>query len=220
LANKLVHLASAYKSSTYFFTLDLHYRDSLSFDVGKHNDTMKSYFNLQKILLLTIIFVLSACSSLVPKEHLIPKEKLTTTLQNKFPILHQEAGGLFNILIESPQLNLIPEQNRLSIKAHYIANATILELTGDFAFSGKLKYDAEKRDIFLSDAKFDSLQLAGGFLDEKIRNKLNVKISEFAQQTPIYTFKPDELTFLGTQLEISSIDVVNDGILLKLHPLK
>jgi hypothetical protein len=173
---------------------------------------------LKKLLLpIIILLVLTSCSVFVPKEHLIPKEKLASALQKKFPIRYEDAGGLVSIVIDSPKLTLVPEQNRVSIKGHYIANATLLEIKGDFVFSSKLTFDKEKRAIFLNEARFDSFEPSGGFFEQKLRTVLNHQVSLFVSENPIYTFKPDELVVLGVKVEVEAIDVVTDGILLKLR---
>jgi len=172
--------------------------------------------NLNNCLLLFVVLLLSACSSFVPKEHLIPKAKLVSSLEKKFPMRHEGAGGLVTVVIHSPHVTLMPEQNRLSIKGLYTANATPLEIKGNFVFSSKLTYNKGKRAIFLSDARFDSFEPSGGFLEQQLRSALNQQVEEFVSDSPVYTFKPDELVILGVKVDVEAIHVVNNGILLKL----
>jgi len=171
----------------------------------------------QKLLLpIIILLALTSCSALVPREYLIPKEKLASALQKKFPLHYEDAGGLVSIVIDSPKLTLVPEQNRVSIKGRYTANATLLEINGDFVFSSKLAFNKEKRAIFLNEARFESFEPSGGFFEQKLRSALNQQMSQFVSENPIYTFKPDELIVLGVKVEVEAIDVTTDGILLKL----
>lgn len=172
---------------------------------------------LQKLLLLLAILGMSACAAFVPKEHLIAKEKLVSALNKEFPMRHEEAGGLLSLTIDSPRLNFIAEQNRISLQGHYTANATLLEIKGDFIFSSKLDYHKEKRAIFLSDARFESFHPGGGYFGEKLKSALNRKVSEFVSNNPLYVFRPDELVLLGVKMEVNKIEVVNDGILIKLN---
>jgi hypothetical protein len=171
---------------------------------------------LQKLLLPTILLVLTSCSVFVPREHLIPKEKLANALQKKFPIHYEDVGGLVSIMIDSPRLTLVPEQNRVSIKGRYTANATLFEIKGDFVFSSKLTFNKEKQAIFLNEARFDSFDPSGGFFEQKLRSALNHQVSQFVSNNPIYTFKPDELAVMGIKVDVEAIDVTTDGILLKL----
>ncbi|MFA6015482.1 MAG: DUF1439 domain-containing protein [Gallionellaceae bacterium] len=181
---------------------------------------MKLRESLQKLFLLLTLLVLSACAALVPKEHLIPKEKLVSLLNKKFPIQLEEAGGLLSFKIDAPRLNFITEQNRISIKGHYTADATLLKIKGDFVFSSKLDYHKEKRAIFLSDARFESFHPSGGYFADKLRSALNRKVSEFVSNNPLYVFRPDQLVILGVKMEVNKIEVVNDGILIKLNSAK
>jgi len=171
---------------------------------------------LNHSLLLLVVLLLSACSVLIPKEHLIPKEKLVSSLEKKFPMRHEGAGGLLSVVIQSTQITLLPEQNRLSIKGWYTANATLIQIRGNFVFSSKLTYNKKKRAIFLTEARFDSFEPSGGFLEQQLRSALNQQVEQFVSDSPIYTFKPDELVFMGVKVDVEAIDVVNDGILIKL----
>ncbi len=170
---------------------------------------------LLTLLLFIITVTLTACSAFGPKQHLIPKEKAETALQRKFPVTYNDSTGLLSLKIHSPLLSLDPQQNRVNISGSYAANATLVEIQGSFVFSSKLHYDAETRGIFMSDARFDSFKPSGGFFEEKLRSLLNEQVSEFVSMNPLYIVKPDELVVLGVKLDVMSIDIVNEGILLK-----
>jgi hypothetical protein len=172
--------------------------------------------HLQKILLLITVLALSACASFVPKEHVVPKEKLSSALQSKFP-LRYDGGGLLSVAIDSPQLSMLPEQNRVSVQAHYIANAAMLELRGDFVFSSRFSYDPESQAIFLNEVHVDSSLSGGNFFEANLINFLNMNLNEFVNKNPVYVFRPEELVVLGVKMDVSVIEVVNEGILLRLR---
>ena len=175
------------------------------------------YILFKKRLLLVFVVALAACSTLLPKQHLIDKQTLVGALQKKFPLQHEEAGGLLSLVIDSPKLTLLPEQNRVSVSGRYLVNATLKEIKGDFVFSSKLRYDAQKRALFLSEAHFDSFASGANPLENKLRSLLDRKISDFVSKNPLYAFRPDELVVLGTKMEIGAIDIVAEGILLQLQ---
>lgn len=163
-----------------------------------------------------MVLALNACASFVPREHVVPKEKLANALQSKFP-LHYNGGGLLSVAIDSPQLSMLPELNRVSVQAHYIANTPLLELNGDFIFSSKFSYDPESQAIFLSEVHVDPSPSGGNFFEANLIYFLNMNLNEFANKNPIYLFRPEELVVLGVKMDVSTIEVVDKGILLRLQ---
>ena len=171
---------------------------------------------LQKLLLLVIVLALNACAAFVPKEHVVPKEKLASALESKFP-LRYDGSGLLSVAIDSPQLKMLPEQNRVSVQAHYIANAPMLELKGDFVFSSKLSYDPESQAVFLSEVQLDPSLPSGNFFETNLIYFLNMNLKEFVNKNPVYSFRPEELVVMGVKMDVAAIEVVNEGILLRLR---
>jgi hypothetical protein len=41
----------------------------------------------------------------------------------------------------------------------------------------------------------------------------------YAANNPVYRFKPDELVVLGVKVEVWDIEIVAEGVLLKLRPM-
>jgi hypothetical protein len=84
-----------------------------------------------------------------------------------------------------------------------------------------LRYDAEQRAVFLKEARIDSLQTKyGNDLPEAVRSLINRMLSDSRMKNPVYRFRPSELVVLGTEIEVESIEVVPDGILLKLRAVR
>jgi hypothetical protein len=175
---------------------------------------------IQNNIFLIIIMVLSACSIFVPKEHLVPKETLIREIAKKFPLRHEEGGRLLSLVFESPQLSLLPEQNRVRIQGQFSATALMLNYKGEFVLSGQLKYDSTQHALFLSEAQIDSLQPGGNLIEGTLKNLIQRKFAEFASQNPLHVFCPDELVLLGAKMEVNQIHIVSDGILIKLHVAK
>ena len=170
----------------------------------------------EKIIIVLIVLVFGACSAIVPTEYLITKDQLTNSMQKQFP-LHRESG-LFSITVDAPQLNLNPGQNRFGMTGHFSAHAAIFEIEGDFAFSSQLKYVPEQRTVYLDGVSLDSLHLKhSNSAPEIVKAEVNRMLNEFATNTPLYQFKPDELVVLGVKVDVDKISVVPDGILLKLR---
>jgi len=162
--------------------------------------------------------LLCACAVIIPKEHLIPKDQLVSSMQRQFP-LHREKG-IFSITIDAPALKLIPDQNRLGMTGHFSAHAAVLEIDGNFTVSGQLKYNPDQRAVYMKKASLDSLNLKHGVtIPEIIRTEVNRMLNDYAANNPVYRFKSDELVVLGVKVDVEDIGVMPEGVLLKLRTL-
>jgi hypothetical protein len=171
----------------------------------------------KKLFVVIIALVLSACASLIPREHLIPKDQLVSTMKKQFP-LHR-GKGLFSITIDEPQLNLNPSQNRLGLSGHFTAHASLLEIDGNFTFSGKPQYHPEQRAVYFHGMSLDLLQINQGGMPELLRTEISHILNDYAASNPVYRLKPDELVVLGVKVEVEDIGVVSEGVLLKLRAM-
>ena len=170
--------------------------------------------NLLKLLLLAAsACILTAC---IPKTYHIPKEQLDDALQKHFPL--QRENGPLSVTIAAPRLSLISEENRVGIDSGFSAKAAKLEFEGQFQFTSGLRYDPEQRAMFLKEARIDSLQTKNGkALPDVVRSLINRMVADAILKYPVYRFRPSELVVLGTEIEVEAIEVVTDGILLKLR---
>jgi hypothetical protein len=57
----------------------------------------------------------------------------------------------------------------------------------------------------------------GNAIPAIVRTEINRMLNVYAENNPVYQFKPDELVVLGVKVEVDDIVVVPDGILLKLR---
>jgi hypothetical protein len=172
----------------------------------------------KKLFVLIFVLVLCACAAIIPKEHLIPNDQLTSTMEKHFPLLREK--GLIKVTIDEPELKLKPNQNRLGMNGHFTAHASVLEVEGNFTLSGRLQYNPKQRAVYLQDASLDSLHLKQGIsIPEMLRTEINRMLNEYAANNPVYRFKPDELVVLGVKVEVWDIEIVAEGVLLKLRPM-
>lgn len=175
--------------------------------------------NIGNVLLLAVIVcIFLGCATFIPRESFIPKGRLVEELQKHSPLHREKGSGVFSITITATRLSLIPEQNRVSIDGEFSANASKIGLEGHFQFTSGLRYDAEQRAVFLKESRIDSLQTKNGNeLPEAVRSLINRMISDSRVQNPVYRFRPSELVVLGTEIEVDSIEVLPNGILLRLR---
>jgi hypothetical protein len=173
------------------------------------------------LAVVVLMLALTSCAVLIPKEHLIPKEKLVSTMHKQFPFHMEKAGGLFSITVDQPQLLFYPSQSRMGLNARFVAHAALFDIDGDFASSSMLRYDPKQRAVFLQDAKLDSFRIKqqGNRFTEMLRMEISRVLRDYAVNHPVYRFKPDELVALGMKIEVGNIAVSPEGVVLQLRPL-
>lgn len=174
----------------------------------------------RKLLPLILAATLSACAVLVPDTYLIKQQRLTDQLHRNFPLKRELADGMFSVTLEVPVLGLDVAHNRITVNGRFSAY-TILggTLQGELGFSSALHFDDARRTVFLREPQLDSLTVEQ---DERyaamLRPALNMLLLEYLRDHPLYTFQPNELRYAGTDIDISAIVVVPDGLRLQLRP--
>jgi len=174
----------------------------------------------KKFVAATCVLALTSCAALIPKEHLIPKAQLVSTMQKQFPLHWDKGGGLLSITMDVPQLVLLPVPNRVGMNGHFQAHAALVDIEGDFTASSQLRYDPAQRGGFLQAASLDALNLRkGNNFAEMLRPYISRILNDYAAKHPLYRFKPDELVVLGVKVEVDGIVVTADGVMLKLRTM-
>ena len=172
------------------------------------------------LLFACALSVLTACAALIPHDYLITQQKLTAKLQSSFPFKHDLGNGLFSVTVDMPTLRFDTEHNRVAIHSGFSAYSIMSgPLQGNLTMSSSLRFDADQRAIFLKEPQFDNLTIMqDDSFAELLRPAMNLLLVEFLRTNALYRFEPDELRFAGTDIDITGIDVVTDGISVKLAP--
>jgi hypothetical protein len=167
------------------------------------------------------LFLLSACSTLVPKDYVVTKSQLDRTWSKSFP-MHRDLGkGVFSATLDAPAVVFLVDQNRVSLGTSLSVSSLFSgSLKGRVAVSGALRYDAEKRALFMQDADLETLEVDQGSpeIGKILRPTLNVMLSEYLRTNPLYQFKEDEMRYAGTEIDIEHIEILGDGIKFHLKP--
>jgi hypothetical protein len=89
----------------------------------------------------------------------VSKEQLQVALAQRFP-LHYPVPGLLDLDLQSPQLQLLPEQNRLSVELAVQAAGPALQRShaGTFALEFSLRYEPSDRSIRATQLRLQRLQ--------------------------------------------------------------
>lgn len=133
-------------------------------------------------------------------------------VEGRFPQRHSALGGLLQLAVSRPQLELPPgERLRLELDlAAATAGAAPVAL-GRVLLSSALRYDAGARAFFLEQPSIEAFQPARPelALDAGTRGLLNTWLADYARNEPVYRIEPPLAALLGG-LEVQSAGV-RDG---------
>lgn len=173
------------------------------------------------LLLLIPLILLSACTTLVPKDYLVTQDKLDLAWAKSFPLQRSLGNGLFNVSMATPEVSFLTAQNRIGLVTNFTASSLLAgEVKGRIGLSGSLRYDAAQRALYLQDPNLESLEVNQGSteLGKTLRPALNMMLNEYLRANPVYQFKQDEMRYAGNDIDITKISVVDNGIKFDLKP--
>ena len=168
--------------------------------------------------------VLAACSTLIgPRDVNVSLAKMQQGLERRFPI-DKRVLSVLDVKLTHPQLSLQPERERvaLSIDASVAPPFIRQNWRGNLAMSGRLVLDPRRNAVYLSEASVDKVSIDG--MDESQQRQFAKVASLVADQlmheTPIYTFKPEELRYAGVQFVPTQIRTTGSGLTVTFEPVK
>ncbi|MCY0387584.1 DUF1439 domain-containing protein [Robbsia sp. Bb-Pol-6] len=163
------------------------------------------------------VLPLGACATFpfLPDHYTFSVAEMQRAVARKFPY-HKRISQIVDLTLDDPVLGTRPDANRLSIGAHAHIESPFLQAPADghFVLTSALAYDRERQAIVLRSPAIDSLDfpdLSGPYRGE-IRGALELAVSQLLEGFPIYTFKPDQLSFAGVHYEPGEINVLPKGV--------
>ena len=168
--------------------------------------------------------VLASCSTLIgPRDVNVSLAKMQQGLERRFPI-DKRVLSVLDVKLTHPQLSLQPERERvaLSIDASVAPPFIRQNWRGNLAMSGRLVLDPQRNAVYLSEASVDKVSIDG--MDESQQRQFAKVASLVADQlmheTPIYTFKPEELRYAGVQFVPTQLRTTGSGLTVTFEPVK
>lgn len=163
---------------------------------------------------------LAACG-VFGNEYTFSQAQLQAALERKFPF-SKRYMELFDIQLTNPQLLLDAARNRVTIQFDAAVDNRLFfrqPLNGRFALDSALRYDPPSRSLVLQDPEVKQFDVQG--MPSQYSRQLNalggILAEQLLQGYPLYTFKPEQLSFAGTHVEPGTITVLPDGINVKIH---
>lgn len=162
---------------------------------------------------------LAACASFpFGNSYTFSEGQLQRALDRKFPY-DRHVLAVFDVTLSNPRLTLIPERNRLAVAVDATMTNPLggAPFTGTLAVESALAYDAATMSVVLQDPEVENFTING--LPERWSRQLNgagaLMARQLLQGAPIYTFKPDQLTRGGVQLQPTEVTVLSHGVNVK-----
>lgn len=179
---------------------------------------------LRTILLLAAMLLLSSCATLLGSRDVeIPLSRLQDTMSRKFPF-NNRFLELLDISITNPHVSLQPETNRImtSMDTSIVPPFLKTSWKGNLAVSGNLKFDPARNALVLGDPRVEQFVIDG--LDSPYARKITAAGSLIAEQLldnmELYTFKPEELRYAGTDFTLSKITTKSNSLVVTFEPAK
>jgi hypothetical protein len=152
----------------------------------------------------------------------ISKEQLQTALAQRFP-LHYPVPGLLDLDLQSPQLQLLPERNRLSAELAVQAAGPALQRShgGSFALEFGLRYEPSDRTIRATQLRLQRLQFPT--LQPGVVALLNAYAPALAEKSMyevvLHQLQPKDLALADVMgLQPGSITVTDAGLAIGFVP--
>jgi len=182
--------------------------------------TMRRKFGL--LIFILGVSLLAGCASgmLGMGEIKFSHAELTERLARRFP-LEKSVAGLIDVSLTRPRVNAREESGKdarlaatFDVQIKMALSSTVV--AGVVSMSGKPRYDAATRSIFIADVRVDLIRVDN--MPDALSAALAKAASSIARDNiedkPLRTFTEAELTRFGLTLNPQRIDVRSEGIAL------
>lgn len=167
--------------------------------------------------------LLSGCATFAgPRDYEVPLERLQRNIDRRFPLEHR-ALAVFELRLQQPRLSTLPN-DRIALSALLTVSSPLMrqEFTGSLALSGRLDIDQSRNAVMLADTRLEEFTVDG--LDERTQRQVSsaarLLADNVARDTPIYSWRPDELRYAGVQFVPTAIRTSANGLSIHLEPMR
>lgn len=167
--------------------------------------------------------LLAGCATFAgPRDYDVPLERLQRNIDRRFPLEHR-ALAVFELRLQQPRLSTLPN-DRIALSALLTVSSPLMrqEFTGSLALSGRLDIDQSRNAVMLADTRLEEFTVDG--LDERTQRQVSsaarLLADNVARDTPIYSWRPDELRYGGVQFVPTAIRTSANGLSIHLEPMR
>ncbi|TCP16613.1 DUF1439 domain-containing protein [Simplicispira metamorpha] len=159
---------------------------------------------------------LGACAS-APSHTVLPLAQLQQALAQRFPRTHTLGGALVQLQWQAPQLQALPERNRLRAQLAVQVSGPLLRrsVDGTLALDFALRYEASDATLRATDVRLGTLDFPG--LPPATAALVNTAAGPLAAQwlgeVVLYTLRPQDQARLAARgLQPGAITVTAQGL--------
>lgn len=185
---------------------------------------MKSTTIFRLSAMLLACSVLASCANVFgPRQVELPLHKLQAGMDRRFP-LNNRVLELFDVQLTRPQVALIPETNRVALTMDASVAPPFLRQswTGTMAMSGRLYVDAARGAVMMAEPRVDRFAIDGmdGSRQRQVTKVANVLVDQLVRDTPVYSFRPEDLRYAGVQFVPTTITAAPHALVVTLEPVR
>ena len=174
------------------------------------------------VLYAMTIMLFSSCASnpFLNDELRFTHQELSARMAKRFPV-EKNIAGLLDVKLTRPRMDA-HEENGKSTRLGFTFDAEVKlslsnkTMSGIVMVSGVPRYNTTTREIFLDDARVDSLRADNmpDALSAGLAKAASAIAKDYLNDKPIYSFKEEDLRRYGMALNPQRIDVQREGIVL------
>ena len=172
-------------------------------------------------LILLILFAFSGCAT---DRTVNVSEAQIQEMLNKKLALPISVLKIFDVNLSNSLVRFDKTTGRMNTTLDTNMNSSILDksLAGKLGISGKLRFDAASNSIVLDDPKIEQFTLdgAGGKYNDLLNALAKTVGGEMLKGLTLYTVKPEDLKYGGTQYSPKDMQVTDKGLQLTLSPTR
>jgi len=178
---------------------------------------------MKQIFCVFFLMLLSACAVMGDRTVNVSEaqiqQKLNERLAVPFTLLK-----IFDVNLSNSLVKFDDKTGRLNTSLDTALTSPFFKesLAGKLAISGKLRFDQEKQAVVLDEPKVESLDLQG--LDGKYSDFIQALAKniggEMLSGMTLYEVKPEDLKIGTTQYTPKEMQVTNQGLQIRLSPLR
>jgi hypothetical protein len=166
--------------------------------------------------------LIAACASLVgPRRVELSQARLQAGLERRFP-LHNRMLELFDVQLTHPRLAIQPETDRVALTLDVSVAPPFLRQSwsGTMAVSGRLRLDAARNAVVLSDTHLDRFDVAGmdAARTRDLGRAADLLVSQLVRDMDVYSFRPEDLHYAGIQFVPTRLETAPGELVVTLEP--
>ena len=174
--------------------------------------------------ILLILFAFSGCATMMGDRTVnVTGDQLAQKLNEKLALPIQ-LMKIFNVNLSNSVVAFDKTTGRMTTTMDTKLSSELFDksLIGKLGISGKLRFDAATSSVVLDEPQIEKLDLDGTGKDfSKILNALSKTVGgQMLNGLTLYSVKPEDLKFGGTQYNPKDMLVTDNGLQITLSPTK